>query len=49
MVNVQLSVDDLSGILAVMSALWLLPRMRVRAKPEVADEEELAASPYTSS
>ena len=37
-----------SGILAVMSALWLLPRMRVRAKPEVADEEELAASPYTS-
>ena len=46
MVNVQLSVDDLSGILAVMSALWLLPRMRVRAKPEVADEEELAASPY---
>ena len=38
-----------SGILAVMSALWLLPRMRVRAKSEVADEEELAASPYTSS
>jgi hypothetical protein len=38
----------LSGILAVMSALWLLPRIRVRAKPEVADEEELAASPYTS-
>ena len=37
-----------SGILAVMSALWLLSRMRVRAKPEVADEEELAASPYTS-
>jgi hypothetical protein len=37
-----------TGILAVMSALWLLPRMRVRAKPEVADEEELAASPYTS-
>ena len=37
-----------SGILAVMSALWLLPRIRVRAKPEVADEEELAASPYTS-
>ena len=37
-----------SGILAVMSALWLVPRMRVRAKPEVADEEELAASPYTS-
>ena len=37
-----------SGILAVMSALWLLPRMRVRAKPEDADEEELAASPYPS-
>jgi hypothetical protein len=37
-----------SGILAVMSVLWLLPRMRVRAKPEVADEEELSASPYTS-
>ena len=37
-----------SGILAVMSALWLLPRMRVRAKPEVADEEEFAASSYTS-
>ena len=39
----------LSGVLAVMAALWLLPRMRVRAKSEVADEEELAASPYTSS
>lgn len=38
-----------SGILAVMSALWLLPRMRVRAKSEVADEEKLTASPYTSS
>ena len=38
----------LSGVLAVMAALWLLPRMRVRAKPEDADEEELAASPYTS-
>jgi hypothetical protein len=37
----------LSGVLAVMAALWLLPRMRVRAKSEVADEEELA-SPYTS-
>jgi hypothetical protein len=37
-----------SGILAVMSALWLLPQIRVPAKPEVADEEELAASPYTS-
>ena len=34
----------LSGVLAVMAALWLLPRMRVRAKPKVADEEELAAS-----
>jgi hypothetical protein len=39
----------LSGVLAVMAALWLLPRMRVRAKSEVADEEELAATPYTSS
>jgi hypothetical protein len=40
----------LSGVLAVMAALWLLPRMRVRAKSEVvADEEELAASPYASS
>jgi hypothetical protein len=38
----------LSGVLAVMAALWLLPRMRVRAKSEFADEEELAASPYTS-
>ena len=34
-------------VLALMSALWLLPRMRVRAKP-VADEEELGGSPYTS-
>ena len=34
----------LSGVLA----LWLLPRMRVRAKSEVTDQEELA-SPYTSS
>jgi hypothetical protein len=39
----------LSGVLAVMAALWLLPRMRVGAKSEVADEEERAASPYTSS
>jgi hypothetical protein len=39
----------LSSVLAVMAALWLLPRMRVRAKSEVADEEELAAPPYTSS
>jgi hypothetical protein len=39
----------LSGVLAVMAALWLLPRMRVRAKSEVADEEELAASSSTSS
>jgi hypothetical protein len=38
----------LSGVLAVMAALWLLPRMRVR-ESEVADEEELAAPPYTSS
>ena len=39
----------LSGVLAVMAALWLLPRMmRVRAKSEVTDQEELA-SPYTSS
>jgi hypothetical protein len=30
----------LSGVLAVMAALWLLPRMRVRAKSEVADEEK---------
>jgi len=37
-----------SGVLAVMSALWLLPRMRVRAKLEVADEEEPAASPSSS-
>jgi hypothetical protein len=36
----------LSGVLAVMGALWLLPRMRVRATSEVADEE--AASPYAS-
>jgi hypothetical protein len=35
----------LSGVLAVTAAIWLLPRMRVRAKSEVADEEELAASP----
>jgi hypothetical protein len=27
----------LSGVLAVMAALWLLPRMRVRAKSEVTD------------
>jgi hypothetical protein len=39
----------LSGVLAVMAALWLLPRMRVRTKTKVADEEELAASSYTSS
>jgi hypothetical protein len=32
----------LSCVLAVMSALWLLPRMRVRAKSEVVDEVELA-------
>src|SRR6478736_7668183 len=32
----------LSGVLAVVAALWLLPRMRVRAKSEAADEEELA-------
>ena len=38
----------LSGVLAVTSALWLLPRMRVRAKTEVADGGELAASPRTS-
>jgi hypothetical protein len=38
-----------TGVLAVTAALWLLPRMRVHAKSEVADEEELAASPYTSS
>ena len=38
----------LSGVLAVMAALWLLPRMRVRAKSEVTDQEKLA-SPYTSS
>ena len=32
----------LSGVLAVMAALWLLPRMmRVRAKSEVTDQEEL--------
>jgi hypothetical protein len=34
----------LSGVLAVMAALWLLPRMRVRTKSEVADDEECAAS-----
>ena len=39
----------LSGVLAVMAALCLLPRMRVRAKSKVADEEDLAPSPYTSS
>jgi hypothetical protein len=39
----------LSGVLAVMAALWLLPRMRVRAKAGVADEEELAASSSTYS
>jgi outer membrane biosynthesis protein TonB len=39
----------LSSVLAVMAAFWLLPRMRVRAKSEVADEEELAASHYSSS
>jgi len=39
----------LSGVLAVMAAFWLLPRMRARAKPEVADEEDFAESPYTSS
>jgi hypothetical protein len=39
----------LSGVLAVMAAVWLLPQMRVRAKLEVTDEEELSASPYTSS
>ena len=38
----------LGGVLAVTSALWLLPRMRVRAKSEVTDQEKLA-SPYTSS
>jgi hypothetical protein len=39
----------LSGVLAVMAALWLLPRMRVRAKSGVADEEKLAASSSTYS
>ncbi len=38
----------LSGVLAVMAALWLLPRMRVRAKSGVAEEEALAAPPSTS-
>jgi hypothetical protein len=38
----------LSGVLAVTSAPWLLPRMRVRAQTEVADGGELAASPRTS-
>ena len=32
----------LSGVLAVMAAFWLLPRMRARAKPEVADEAYFA-------
>jgi hypothetical protein len=32
----------LSGVLALIAALWLVPRMRVRAKSEVADEVELA-------
>jgi hypothetical protein len=39
----------LSGVLAILAAFWLLPRMRARAKPEVADEKDFAASPYTSS
>jgi hypothetical protein len=39
----------LSGILAIVAAVWFLPRMRVRAKLEVPDEEEFAASPYISS
>jgi hypothetical protein len=38
-----------SGVLAVTAALWLIPRMRVRAKSEIAEEEELAGSSYTSS
>ena len=38
----------LSGVLAIMAAFWLLPRMRARAKPEVADEKDFAASPYAS-
>jgi hypothetical protein len=39
----------LSGVLAVMGALWLLPRMRVRATLEVANDDDFAASPHTSS
>jgi hypothetical protein len=39
----------LSGVLAVIAALWLLPRMRVRANSEASDEEELPESAYTSS
>jgi hypothetical protein len=38
----------LSGVLAMMAAFWLLPRMRARAKPEAADEKDFAASPYAS-
>jgi hypothetical protein len=41
----------LSGVLAVMAALWLLPRMRIRAKPEVAESESGRGSrrrPHTS-
>jgi hypothetical protein len=32
-----------------MAALFLISRMRDRAKSQVADEEELASLPYTSS
>ena len=39
----------LGGVLAVTSALWLLPRMRVRAKSEVADEEKLRSPLHSSS
>ena len=39
----------ISGVLAVMAALFLISRMRDRAKSQVADEEELASLPYTSS
>jgi hypothetical protein len=43
----------LTGNWSMFSYLFLtlsdLPRMRVPAKSEVADEEELAGSPYTSS
>jgi hypothetical protein len=35
----------LSCVLAVMSALWLLPRRRARAKTEVADEEGTCCVP----